>query len=67
MHADLYAVDVNKMKKKPSRIVAPNSRKVPTFTLLPPYNLVNYYGFLLVICVVSGQSWDKRVNLCLKV
>ncbi|XP_050383106.1 uncharacterized protein LOC126799886 [Argentina anserina] len=27
LHADLYAVDVMKMKKKPSRIVAPNSRK----------------------------------------
>ncbi|XP_024189073.1 uncharacterized protein LOC112193235 [Rosa chinensis] len=27
LHADLYAVDVKKMKKKPSRIVAPHTRK----------------------------------------
>ncbi|KAL6146880.1 hypothetical protein ACLB2K_057557 [Fragaria x ananassa] len=31
LHADLYAVDVKKMKKKPSRVVvAPNSRKTTT-------------------------------------
>ena len=56
LHADLYAVDVKKMKKKPSRVVvAPNSRKVPTFTLLTPY-----YGFLLRICVKFGK---KRLHL----
>ncbi|KAL6132456.1 hypothetical protein ACLB2K_064699 [Fragaria x ananassa] len=55
VHADLYAVDVKKMKKKPSRVVAPNSRKVSTFTVLTPY-----YGFLLRICVKFGK---KRLHL----